>query len=60
MKIRNFSENIEKPEPIEITSVSGHQSCVRLSVPILNDDGSYKYVGFIVSKEELMDAVDIC
>ena len=60
MKIRNFSKNIEKPEPIEITSVSGSQLYVILSVPVLNDDGSYRYVGFIVSKEELMDAVDIC
>ena len=60
MEIRNFSKNIEKPEPIKVESVSGHQACVRLSVPILNNDGSYKYVSFIVSKEELMDAVDVC
>lgn len=60
MKIGNYSKNIEKPEPIEITSVSGSQLYVRLSVPILNNDGSYKYVSFIVSKEELADAIDIC
>ena len=60
MKIRNYSKNIEKPEPIEITRVSGDQSCVMLSVPILNDDGSYRYVGYIVSKKELMDAVEAC
>lgn len=60
MKIGNYSKNIEKPEPIEITRVSDSQAFVRLSVPVLNDDGSYRYVGYIVSKEELMDAVDAC
>ena len=60
MKIRNYSKNIEKPEPIEITNVSGSQLFVRLSVPVLNDDGTYRYVGYIVSKEDLANAIDVC
>lgn len=60
MKIRNYSKNMEKPEPIEITSIPGSQAYVILSVPILNDDGSYRYVGYIVGKEELANAIDNC
>ena len=58
MQIANYSKNIEHPKPIDVGSVWNDPKCVRLSVPVLKGDGSYKYIGFIVDANELMKAIN--
>lgn len=58
MLINNYSKNIEEPEPIEISSVWNYSEGVRLIVPILQNDGSYKKTSFVVNAYEMMKAIN--